>query len=78
MLKKLYTKFIGWHRSKKHKKFHKKLLKQYIKTLKSTNDYKTLYGRFSITFQESKEFNFAPLLEAIARKAEEDNTTVKI
>jgi hypothetical protein len=37
-----------------------------------------LYGRFSITFQESKEFNFAPLLEAIARKAEEDNTTVKI
>lgn len=78
MFKNLYKKITTWRKNKRQKTFHKKLMKQYIKTLKGTNEYKMLYGKFSISFQESNEFNFAPLIDAIIRKAEENGTMVQV
>ena len=53
-------------------------MKCYIKALKETDRYKTPYGRFKIYFQESNSYDFAPLLEAIAIKAELNNTAKPI
>lgn len=74
----LFKRIKAWSKNSNQKRLHKKLIKCYIKALKETGRYKPPYGRFKIHFQESTSFDFAPLLEAIAIKAELNNTAKPI
>ncbi len=78
MFKHFFKRIKAWSKNSSQKRLHKKLMKCYIKALKETDRYKTPYGRFKIYFQESNEFNFAPLIDAIAKKAEENGTIVHV
>ena len=78
MFKTFYKKIITWCKNKKQKTFHEQLMKQYIKTLKETAEYKSIHGRFSISFRESNAFNFAPLIDAIIKKAEKNGTIIHV
>ena len=78
MFKHLFKRIKAWSKNSSQKRLQKKLMKCYIKALKETDRYKTPYGRFKIYFQESNSYDFAPLLEAIAIKAELNNTAKPI
>ena len=70
MFKRLYNKLKLWSKNSSQKRLHKKLMKCYLKALKETDGHNPPYGRFKIHFQESESFDFASLLEAIAKKSE--------
>jgi hypothetical protein len=80
MFKLLHKKYTSWKKARNQQRFHKKLLKQYIKSLKKSSNYELTHPTGKILFADNHRMHFqiAEIIRSIAERAEAENTATKI